>query len=83
MMMTKVFLNEDEIPRQWYNLNADLPLQNPPLGPDLKPATPEQFAAIFPMNIVEQEVSQERWINIPEGILEILYRWRPFPLIDS
>ena len=79
-MLIKVFLNEDEIPRQWYNLNADLPLQNPPLGPDLKPATPEMFAPIFPMNLVEQEMSQERWIDIPEGILELLYRWRPSPL---
>ena len=80
-MQTKVFLQEDEIPRQWYNLAADLPHPlNPPLGPDGKPVTPEQLAPVFPMNLIEQEVSQERWIDIPEGILELLYRWRPSPL---
>lgn len=80
-MQTKVFLQEDEIPRQWYNLAADLPHPlNPPLGPDGNPVTPDQLAPVFPMNLIEQEVSQERWIDIPEGILELLYRWRPSPL---
>lgn len=80
-MRIKVLLNEDEIPRQWYNLAADLPTPlQPPLGPDGNPITPEMLAPVFPMNLIEQEVSQERWIDIPEGILEILYRWRPSPL---
>ncbi len=80
-MQVKVFLNEDEIPRQWYNLNADLPTpMQPPLGPDGNPVTPDMLAPVFPMNLIEQEVSSERWIDIPEGILEILYRWRPSPL---
>ena len=80
-MSIKVLLNEDEIPRQWYNLAADLPTPlQPPLGPDGNPITPEMLAPVFPMNLIEQEVSQERWIDIPEGILEILYRWRPSPL---
>lgn len=80
-MSVKVFLNEDEIPRQWYNLAADLPTPlQPPLGPDGNPITPDMLSAVFPMNLVEQEVSQERWIDIPEEILEILYRWRPSPL---
>ncbi len=80
-MPVKVFLNEDEIPRQWYNLAADLPTPlQPPLGPDGNPITPEMLAPVFPMNLIEQEVSQERWIDIPEEILEILYRWRPSPL---
>ena len=80
-MQTKVFLQEDEIPRQWYNLAADLPHPlNPPLGPDGNPVSPDQLAPVFPMNLIEQEVSQERWIDIPEGILELLYRWRPSPL---
>ncbi len=80
-MSIKVLLNEDEIPRQWYNLAADLPTPlQPPLGPDGNPVTPEMLAPVFPMNLIEQEVSQERWIDIPEGILEILYRWRPSPL---
>jgi len=80
-MQIKVFLNEDEMPRQWYNLAADLPSPlQPPLGPDGKPIKPEDLAPVFPMNIIEQEVSQERWIDIPEPVLEILYRWRPTPL---
>jgi tryptophan synthase beta chain len=77
----KVFLSEKEMPRQWYNLAADLPTPlQPPLGPDGKPISPDMLAPVFPMNLIEQEVSQERWIDIPEGILEMLYRWRPTPL---
>jgi len=77
----KVLLREDEIPRQWYNLAADLPTPMlPPLGPDGNPVTPDALAPVFPMNLIEQEVSQQRWIDIPEGILELLYQWRPAPL---
>jgi len=80
-MTVKVLLREDEIPRKWYNLAADLPSpMQPPLGPDGNPITPDALAPVFPMNLIEQEVSQERWIDIPEEILEILYRWRPSPL---
>jgi tryptophan synthase beta chain len=80
-MPIKVVLNENEIPRQWYNLAVDLPTPpGPPLGPDGNPVSPDQLAPVFPMNLIEQEVSQERWIDIPEEILEILYRWRPSPL---
>jgi len=80
-MSIKILLNEDEIPRQWYNLAADLPTpMQPPLGPDGNPIRPEDLAPIFPMNLIEQEVSQERWIDIPEEVLQILYRWRPSPL---
>jgi len=80
-MAVKVLLNEDEIPRQWYNLAVDLPTPlQPPLGPDGKPIGPEMLAPVFPMNLIEQEVSQQRWIDIPGEILEILYRWRPSPL---
>jgi tryptophan synthase beta chain len=80
-MSLKVLLTEDEIPRQWYNLAPDLPTPLlPPLGPDGKPVTPEALAKVFPMNLLEQEMSPERWITIPEEILEILYRWRPSPL---
>ena len=80
-MQIKSVLSESEIPKQWYNLAADLPnpLQ-PPLGPDGNPVTPEMLAPVFPMNLIEQEVSQERWIDIPEEILNILYKWRPTPL---
>jgi len=80
-MPVKVMLNEDEVPRQWYNLAADLPTPlQPPLGPDGNPISPDMLAPVFPMNLIEQEVSQERWIDIPEEVLEILYRWRPSPL---
>src|SRR3990172_4493363 len=80
-MQTKILLNENEIPRQWYNIAPDLPTPlQPPLGPDGKPVSPDMLTPVFPMNLIEQEVSQERWINIPEEILDILYRWRPSPL---
>ena len=77
----KVFLSEKEMPRQWYNLAADLPTPlQPPLGPDGNPISPDMLAPVFPMNLIEQEVSQDRWIDIPEPVLELLYRWRPTPL---
>ncbi|MBN1649503.1 MAG: TrpB-like pyridoxal phosphate-dependent enzyme [Spirochaetales bacterium] len=80
-MATKIFLSEEDIPRKWYNLAADLPTPlQPPLGPDGKPITPEMLAPVFPMNLIEQEVSSERWIDIPEEVLELLYRWRPSPM---
>jgi tryptophan synthase beta chain len=82
MKKKKIVLTEDEMPRQWYNINADIKM-NPPLGPDGNPATPEMFAPIFPMNLVEQEVSTERWIDIPEGILEVLKIWRPSPMVRA
>jgi len=81
MSMIKVTLSERDIPRQWYNLAADLPTPaQPPLMPDGSPITPDVLAPVFPMNLIEQEVSTERWIDIPEEILDMLYRWRPAPL---
>jgi tryptophan synthase beta chain len=82
MKRKKVFLTEDEIPRQWYNINADIKM-NPPLGPDGNPISPDMLAPVFPMNMVEQEVSTERWIDIPEGVLEVLNIWRPSPLVRA
>ncbi|MBN2050520.1 MAG: TrpB-like pyridoxal phosphate-dependent enzyme [Spirochaetales bacterium] len=80
-MSVKIYLQEDEMPRQWYNLAADLPHPpQPPLGPDGNPIGPDQLAAVFPMNLIEQEVSPQRWIDIPEKVLELLARWRPTPL---
>jgi len=80
-MAVKIFLDEKDIPKQWYNLAADLPSPlQPPLGPDGKPITPDMLAPVFPMNLIEQEVSQKRWIDIPEEVLDLLYRWRPSPL---
>jgi tryptophan synthase beta chain len=82
MEQRKVFLREDEIPRQWYNILADIKM-NPPLGPDGNPVSPDQLAPIFPMNLIEQEVSSERWIDIPEPVLDILRIWRPSPMVRA
>jgi len=80
-MPSRILLPESSLPRQWYNLAADLPRQPlPPLGPDGNPVNPQALAAVFPMNLIEQEMSQERWIPIPEEVLEILRRYRPTPL---
>ncbi|HOX07644.1 MAG TPA: TrpB-like pyridoxal phosphate-dependent enzyme [Planctomycetota bacterium] len=74
-------LPRSEMPRQWYNLAADLPTPPlPPLTPDGKPVGPEMLAPVFPMNIIEQEVSTKQLIDIPEEVQEILARWRPTPL---
>lgn len=82
MQVRKVLLNEDEMPRQWYNILADIKV-NPPLGPDGKPIGPEMLAPVFPMNLIEQEVSTERWIDIPEEVINVLTIWRPSPLVRA
>lgn len=82
MEQRKILLREDEIPRQWYNVLADIAM-NPPLGPDGNPVSPDQLAPVFPMNLIEQEVSQERWIDIPDGVLDVLKIWRPAPLVRA
>jgi len=81
MVARKIFLTEDEMPRQWYNILADIKM-NPPLGPD-GPVSPDMLAPVFPMNLIEQEVSTERWIDIPEPVLDILRIWRPSPLVRA
>jgi len=78
----KILLHEDDVPRQWYNIQPDLPhpLQ-PPLHPGTgQPVGPEDLAPIFPMNLIEQEVSQQRWLDIPTEVMEKLLLWRPTPL---
>ena len=82
METRKVVLTEDEMPRQWYNILADIKM-NPPLGPDGNPVSPDMLAPVFPMNLIEQEVSPERWIDIPEEVLDVLSIWRPTPLIRA
>ncbi len=82
MKERKIILPQKEMPRQWYNIQADLPN---PLAPPLHPGTkkpigPDDLSAIFPMGLIQQEVSQERYIDIPEEILEIYDLWRPSPL---
>src|SRR5512136_2232845 len=81
MENVKILLDDSEIPRQWYNLAADLPTPLlPPLGPNGQPISPDMLTAVFPMNLIEQEVSAERWISIPDEVLELLMLWRPTPL---
>ena len=85
-MNTKKFLlAESELPTHWYNIASDL--KNPP-APPLHPAThepigPEALAPLFPMELIKQEVSQERFIAIPEEVREIYRIWRPSPLIRA
>jgi len=78
----KIILTEREMPRQWYNILADMP--NKPLPP-LHPATrqplgPEDLAAVFPMELIKQEVSTERYIDIPDEVLDLYKTYRPSPL---
>jgi tryptophan synthase beta chain len=77
----RYILSCDELPRQWYNIAADLPGGLlPPLGADGQPVRPKQLSAIFPAELIEQEMSQERWIEIPDEVRAILANWRPSPL---
>ena len=81
MAANRVILDKSEIPTHWYNIVADMPNPPaPPLGPDGKPVGPEQMLQIFSMPILEQEMSPERWIAIPEPVREIYRLWRPTPL---
>lgn len=79
---TKFLLDEDRIPKAWYNLVADL--KNPPapaLHPGtLQPATADDFAPLFPMSLIEQEVSTDRYIEIPDPVRDVYRLWRPTPL---
>ena len=81
----KILLDESEIPTQWYNLVADLPTPPPPaLHPGThEPAGPEDFAPLFPMALIEQEVSSERYIDIPGEVLDVYKIWRPSPLFRA
>jgi tryptophan synthase beta chain len=85
MRQTKIVLSDKEIPTKWYNIMADMPnLPKPPLHPATKqPVGPQDLTPIFPMALIEQEVSQERWIDIPEEVLDIYSLWRPAPLFRA
>lgn len=84
-MDLKINLSEKELPRQWYNIAADLPtLPPPPLDPLTgKPLDPSLLLKIFPRSLIEQEVSTERWIDIPDEVLEVYKLWRPTPLMRA
>lgn len=84
-MYTKILLSEDQIPKQWYNIIPDMP---GPLAPvinpqTLKPVTPDDMLAIFPMSLIEQEMSPQRWIDIPDEVRDIYRLWRPSPLFRA
>lgn len=85
MTERKIFLAEKEMPRQWYNIIADLPK---PMLPSLHPGTkqplaPEDLSPLFPMELIKQEASQERWIDIPEEVFDMYRLWRPSPLFRA
>jgi tryptophan synthase beta chain len=84
-MDTKILLPEDKIPRQWYNIIPDMPGPlSPVLHPGtLQPVTPDDLLPLFPMGLIEQEVSSQRWIDIPDEIREIYRLWRPSPLFRA
>jgi tryptophan synthase beta chain len=78
----KILLQEKDIPEKWYNIQSDMPNKTlPPLHPGTKqPVGPEDLAPIFPMELIKQEVSSERWIEIPDEVREVYKMWRPSPL---
>jgi tryptophan synthase beta chain len=78
----KYVLQESELPRQWYNVIADLPSPPPPpLHPGTRqPVGPDDLAPLFPAALIGQEVSGERYIAIPEDVLDVYRLWRPTPL---
>ena len=81
----KILLDEDNIPKQWYNILPDLPEPlPPPIDPTTRePVKPEDLMRIFPKECIKQEISQERFIPIPEAILEVYRLWRPTPLFRA
>ena len=82
---TKFLLDESRMPRHWYNIMADLPVPPaPPLHPGtLQPVGPDDLAPLFPMELILQEVSTEREIEIPEPVRDVFRLWRPSPLIRA
>ncbi|HET9911886.1 MAG TPA: pyridoxal-phosphate dependent enzyme, partial [Anaerolineales bacterium] len=82
---TRFLLNESDIPKAWYNINADSPVPpTPVLHPGtLEPVTPDFLSVLFPMDLILQEISTERYIEIPEEVLEIYKLYRPTPLLRA
>lgn len=83
--ISKILLTEKEMPRQWYNIAADMPNKPlPPLDPKTRqPIGPDALAAVFPMELIKQEVSTERYIDIPEEVLDLYRTYRPSPLFRA
>ncbi len=84
-MQTKIHLDEDEMPRRWYNIQADLPAPlDPPLNPKTGvPVTPGDLSAIFPAELIRQEMTAARFVDIPDEVIDILRLWRPSPLFRA
>ena len=85
MTQSKFTLEESRIPKAWYNINADIPVApNPVLHPGtMEPVTPDFLSVLFPMELIMQEVSADRWIEIPEPVREIYKLWRPTPMFRA
>ena len=84
-MDTKILLAENQIPKQWYNIIPDMPGPlHPVINPrTMQPVTPEDMLAIFPPALLEQEMSGERWIPIPDEVRDIYRLWRPSPVFRA
>ncbi|RVU25055.1 TrpB-like pyridoxal phosphate-dependent enzyme [Sandaracinomonas limnophila] len=82
MASRKILLDESEIPTHWYNIVADMPNKPlPPLHPGTQqPVGPEDLAPLFPMELIKQEVTQERWVEIPDEVRNLYSIWRPTPM---
>ena len=81
----KFLLSDSDLPKQWYNIAADSPVPpTPVLNPQtLEPVTPDFLSALFPMPLIEQEISTDRYIDIPEEVQDIYKLYRPTPLIRA
>jgi tryptophan synthase beta chain len=81
----KIILTEKEMPRQWYNIQADMPNKPlPPLHPlTRQPVGPEDLAPIFPMELIKQEVSTDRYIDIPDEVRDLYQTYRPSPVFRA
>jgi len=84
-MQTKIMLPEDRIPKQWYNIIPDMPGQLAPVihPGTMQPVGPDDLLPLFPMGLIEQEVSSQRWIDIPDEVRDILSLWRPSPMFRA
>src|SRR5215510_7172684 len=82
---TRFILNESDLPKSWYNINADSPVPpTPVLHPGtMEPVTPDFLSVLFPMDLILQVVSKERYIEIPEEVQEIYKLYRPTPLLRA
>ncbi len=85
MSQHKILLTEDEIPTHWYNIIADMPNKPlPPLHPGTKePIGPDALAPLFPMELIKQEVTTDKWVEIPDEVREVYKQWRPTPMFRA